>query len=72
VADAVPEVPLKQPKLSEQPDKEESEAKEVVSPTDENDPPKPIAKESSTGAESEKVDEAPGVQLSFRILHCTS
>lgn len=67
----VPEVPLKQPKLSERAD-EESEAKEVVSPTDENDPPKPIAKESSAGAESETVDEAPGVQLSFRILHCTS
>jgi len=66
VADVVPEVPLKQPKLSKQADKEESEAKEVVSPTDENYHSKPIAKE------SELVDEAPGIQLSFRILHCTS
>ena len=68
-AEVPDEVPLKQQKL----EKDDEEKADTVA--NENDPPKPVAKESPAEVEEgagDTTEETAGTKLVFRILHCTS
>ena len=68
-AEVPDEVPLKQQKL------EKDDEEKAVTVANENDPPKPVAKESPAEVEEgagDTTEETAGTKLVFRILHCTS
>jgi len=68
-AEVVGEVPSKQQKL------DEHDEKKTAPVANENDPPKPVGKESPLEAEAGAGDATEGTggsKLIFRILHCTS